>query len=289
MVVQLENAFLKVVIRKKGAELQSIYSKKSQTEYMYQPDGIHWDKQSPLLFPFIGLLKEQEYRYQGQTYAMGKHGFAKNYAFRVVEQQPEQVVMELTQQDVLGEAYPFDFNLRVSYSLIGYKLRVDFEVCAGEQDLYFNLGGHPAFRMFLDEEGQFDDYQLHIETGHALERILLEGPYLSTKAPAPFPQHDISLKHELFVDDALIFPTNGATVLTLSSDKHAHKIRFAYDAFPYVGIWTMTNQAPFLCIEPWDGLPDTVDTTQELSEKKAIRHLPPFGLYHNYYEISLDE
>lgn len=289
MVVRLENSLLCVEIQEKGAELYSIYGKKSQMEYLYQPDGIHWDKQSPLLFPFIGRLKNQEYYYQGQTYKMGKHGFAKNYDFRVTEQKANTVVFELTSEDVVEESFPFEFKLQVLYSLEDNKVRVGFRVDAGKSELYFNIGGHPAFYIPVDSQGNFDEYRLKIECGHSLERLLLDGPYLSTQVPVAFPEQDFQLQHELFVDDALIFPTEGATVLTLYSPKNARIIRFSYEKFPYVGIWTMTNQAPFICIEPWDGLPDAMNSNQRLEDKQAIRYLQPYQLYQNSYEIEVSE
>ena len=37
----IENEYLKVGIKLFGAELTSVISKETNTEYMYQPDGIH--------------------------------------------------------------------------------------------------------------------------------------------------------------------------------------------------------------------------------------------------------
>ena len=60
----IENEYLKVGIKLFGAELTSVISKETNTEYMYQPDGIHWNKQSPILFPNIGAIRENSFVYE---------------------------------------------------------------------------------------------------------------------------------------------------------------------------------------------------------------------------------
>ena len=79
----IENEYLKVGIKLFGAELTSVVSKKTDTEYMYQPDGIHWNKQSPILFPNIGAIRENSFVYEGKTYPARKHGFARDYCFSI--------------------------------------------------------------------------------------------------------------------------------------------------------------------------------------------------------------
>jgi len=61
--ISLENKFLKVRVKLFGAELTSVFDKETHTEYMYQPDGIHWNKQSPILFPNIGAIRNNSFSY----------------------------------------------------------------------------------------------------------------------------------------------------------------------------------------------------------------------------------
>ena len=63
--ISLENKFLKVRVKLFGAELTSVFDKETHTEYMYQPDGIHWNKQSPILFPNIGAIRNNSFPTKG--------------------------------------------------------------------------------------------------------------------------------------------------------------------------------------------------------------------------------
>ena len=58
----------------------------------------------------------------------------------------------------------------------------------------------------------------------------------------------------------------------LVSDKSTHGLEFHFGEFPYLGIWAAKN-APFLCIEPWAGIADSVSTNQQLKDKEGIVHL----------------
>ena len=81
----LENEKLKVKILGKGAELRSIYGKENGLEYVWNADPKYWNRASPVLFPFIGNLKNKKYRHNGVEYAMGQHGFARDMEFTFVE------------------------------------------------------------------------------------------------------------------------------------------------------------------------------------------------------------
>ena len=73
----IENSFLSVSIEEKGAELTSIYSKAHNLEYMWDGDPAFWSKQSPVLFPIVGGLKNNTYFYHNRPYELPRHGFAR--------------------------------------------------------------------------------------------------------------------------------------------------------------------------------------------------------------------
>ena len=83
MQVVLENEALKVTINSFGAELASIWGKATDTEYLWNADAKFWKRTAPVLFPFVGSLKNKEYHYEGKTYSMGQHGFARDMEFAV--------------------------------------------------------------------------------------------------------------------------------------------------------------------------------------------------------------
>ena len=82
----IENAQLRVSIHELGAELTSIFSKDLQLEYLWQGDPAFWSKQSPVLFPIVGAVKDNTYFYHNRPYQLPRHGFAREKSFSVVRE-----------------------------------------------------------------------------------------------------------------------------------------------------------------------------------------------------------
>ena len=54
---------------------------------------------------------------------------------------------------------------------------------------------------------------------------------------------------------------------------------FSYPGFPYLGFWHKPKtEAPYLCIEPWHGLPSDEGVVDDLDTKHDMVRLPA-GLY----------
>ena len=81
----LENENLKLVISTFGAEIQQIINKKNEKDYLWNGDKAFWGRRAPVLFPFVGAVKNKEYEYDGKKYAMGQHGFARDMEFELIE------------------------------------------------------------------------------------------------------------------------------------------------------------------------------------------------------------
>src|SRR5690606_24747465 len=93
--LHLENSELCVLFFQKGAELRSIYDKLTERELLWQADPAYWAKSSPLLFPIVGALKGDEYIYEGKTYNLSRHGFARDNEFNIVYADNSQIIFEL--------------------------------------------------------------------------------------------------------------------------------------------------------------------------------------------------
>ena len=76
---------------------------------------------------------------------------------------------------------------------------------------------------------------------------------------------NLALVHDLFENDALVFETKGLNAYAIRSEKSSHSVTLSYKDMPYVGIWSpYPKEAPFVCIEPWCGIADTVYSSGEL-------------------------
>ncbi|HYH14076.1 MAG TPA: aldose 1-epimerase family protein, partial [Flavisolibacter sp.] len=65
----------------------------------------------------------------------------------------------------------------------------------------------------------------------------------------------------------------------IQSGKTPHGLRFSFPHFPYLGLWAAPG-ADFVCIEPWCGIADSVDTNQQLTDKEGIVSLSPNEDFH---------
>ena len=56
--------------------------------------------------------------------------------------------------------------------------------------------------------------------------------------------------------------------MIFKSDKGKRGLKFSFEGFPYMGIWT--KPGPFICIEPWYGIADFEDSEGKLETKEGI-------------------
>ena len=80
----LENNNLIIQVKDIGAELCRIFSKKDNTEYLWNGDSKYWGRHSPILFPIVGRLKDNETIIDNSLYKMNQHGFARDMNFELV-------------------------------------------------------------------------------------------------------------------------------------------------------------------------------------------------------------
>lgn len=271
----IENEILRVSIKSKGAELDSIYNKKTGLEYMWNADPAFWAKKSPILFPIVGTLRRDTYYYEGNPFSLSRHGFAREMDFAVAGKNKDTVSFLLESNDDTIAKYPFTFQFAITYTLISDQLKVTYQVTnKGNREMFFSVGGHPAFKLPLTSDTTYSDYYLEFnKTENTGRWPISKDGLIETKTEALFDnERKLPLKKELFYNDALVFKQLNSDKVSLLSDKIAHGLEFDFTGFPYLGIWAAKN-ADFICIEPWCGIADNVDTDQQLINKEGINKL----------------
>lgn len=277
MAFTLENDELRVSLRAEGAELTSLQYLPLELEYLWQADPGVWGRHAPVLFPFVGRLKDDAYRFQGKSYAMGQHGFARDCTFDLVRQTQDAIWWELTDAAETRQRYPFAFRLRIGYELSGLTLRVNYEVHNPDEaaPLHFSIGAHPGFRVPLQPEVEtYDDYHLRFEQAetqptHRLQGGLFDG---STE-PMLVQTRKLPLSHELFADDALVFHELESSWVELRSLVTGAGLRLHSPGWPSYGIWAKP-EGNFVCLEPWYGHADHLEVSGALTKKPGILSLP---------------
>ena len=276
MQYELENDCLKIEISQRGAELMSIIGKSDGYQYLWQGDPLIWGKRAPLLFPIIGHLNHGKYRYQGREYAMGLHGFASKMDFSLCQVGENSITFSLSHDNTTLNQYPFEFRLLVTYTLQKSMLTTAYWVeNTGDQILWFSIGGHPGFNCSLNPEGR-KNVRLVFEKVETISRFVNESGYL-TGREAPFlkDQNVMDIASLDFDGKTKVYPLkslrSASVALEDRGDGKTVTIRFA--GFPYLGIWSPSNQAPFVCIEPWYGITATAGVDDELDKKQGIQEL----------------
>jgi galactose mutarotase-like enzyme len=82
----------------------------------------------------------------------------------------------------------------------------------------------------------------------------------------------LPLKQSLFYTDAIVLKHIKSNEIKLCTEKDEHDIKFKFDGFPYFGIWAAVD-APFVCLEPWCGIADSIHSDQQLVNKEGINKL----------------
>lgn len=275
--VVVSNGVLSAAISPQGAELKSI--RMGDVEYMWQetqdrPSGI-----ATVLFPICGGLYQGRYTFEGREYTLPGHGFARRSPFRF-ERSPDGTgaVFTLESDAATRAMYPFDFSLAVAFRLEGATLSVEATVRnTGAATLPFAYGGHPGFNVPLGGDGAFEDWFLEFAPGANPDAFEFgEGGLVNGRKHA-LPLVDgnrLPLRHGLFNGNGLFLDRSGGEV-TLRSETSARSVTVRYPDMPNVGFWHASGEAPFLCIEPWGGLPSTDGVPDDFATRPNMVRLAP--------------
>jgi galactose mutarotase-like enzyme len=285
----IENQELKVGIHPKGAEIQSLFHKLHELEYMWDGDPAFWGKHSPLLFPIVGTLKGNTYYFGGKAYSLPRHGFARDREFTVETQRADAITFLLQSDEQTRAVYPFEFELRVGYRLVSNKVATTYQIRnPSSEPMYFSIGGHPAFRVPLIPGTEYTDYYLEFDGVEETPRWPISKDGLIERKPIPLLEDTavLPLRKELFAKDALVLKHPISAGVTLRSGGTDRRLRMDFPGFPFLGIWAALN-ADFVCIEPWCGIADSVDSDQQLVDKEGINLLEGGGVFQRTWTASL--
>ncbi len=287
-VYELKNDFLTVKAKDFGGELISIVKNETGAQYLWNSDPAYWKRSAPILFPFVGSLKDGRYTHDGKEYAMGQHGFARDMTFTCKEQTDSCIWFSLRANEQTLLKYPFRFALELGYRLTGSSVKVYWRVVNEDNNtMYFSIGGHPAFMCPLDGQGAQTDYYLLFDTprniyyGKLNENGLLAERNIELETSGGV----MPIDAHLFDKDALVIEEEQTKTISLAGpDKKAY-LTVKFDT-PLVGIWSPAGkQAPFICIEPWCGRCDACDFKGSLKDRQYGNHLEPGEVFEQEYEI----
>ena len=279
-------------VQLRGAQMAS-YRTPEGREIIWQADPAVWAQHAPVLFPVCGSVKNERIRIAGQEYPLVKHGFTRNPDFRVVRQGEDFVELVLEPTEESRPQYPFDFAFHVIYTLQPHGYRTTFLVeNRSDRVMPFCAGGHPGFICPMEEGAAFEDYDLVfpekedgwnalapgggcIDGGETLECLRDEGR--------------IPLTHDWFDPrDALILTHVKSRSVCLVNRNTGRGLRFDFPKMEVLAVWSKPGaKADYVCLEPWHGMPDTVDATGNFEDKPFVTLLEPGKAWQGSFEVTL--
>ena len=283
-IISISSNSLTASIDTMGAQLMSL--RKGESEYLWQGDSNWWPRRAPILFPIVGVLKDSKAESAEGTISLARHGLARLNQFEVVEQSPSSVTLQLKSTEETLKSYPYDFELKLIFSVAGDTLTQSYKVTnPANVVLPFTLGAHPAFNIPIPgvEAASLDQYYLLFTrswtsygpsiTDEGLcdyatpQRLVVDSDTL------PLSWDLIDREKTITLEDV---PDRRITLAAnMEASSEAHGIQMEFDGFDYLGIWSAAPGCPFVALEPWCGIADTVDTDGIFEHKPGIICLDP--------------
>ncbi|MEW8955352.1 aldose 1-epimerase family protein [Clostridium sp.] len=274
------NNVLNVEVKSYGAELSKIL--KDETEYLWQGNENYWTGQAPILFPIVGKLKSG---------VMPQHGFGRRSEFSIVEERNDFLSFKLNYNEDTLKVYPYKFSLVISYELIDNSIKVTYNVeNLDNKTIYFSIGAHPAFNVPLLPNEKMEDYYIKLEKKENADLYPITKDGFICKDTTEFLKDSdiIPLSSDLFINDALIFNNLESKTISILNNKNSKKVTMDFEGFPWFGIWSKNNSAPFVCLEPWFGHADFEDFNGEFKEKDGLIVLEENKTFTASYTITID-
>jgi galactose mutarotase-like enzyme len=278
----VEGPGLDLAVRRRGAEAVSLAWK----DPVRGPVGLlwrdgrdddperFWKSHAPILFPIVGGLHGHASRCTtGEAVRFpGLHGFVRKRDLALVQAGPDgdgfTLRYRLLPDAGTREMYPWDFAFEAAYTLRERRLGVALSVTnADGRAMPFQVGWHPGFAQPL-VPGAGEKAACVLEIPAGIDRLgndancFLDG----TRWPVPggpFPRTEKELDATYMLDASAVAPEDRA--VTLRDPDGGLALRVAFPGFPHLGLWSDAD-APFLCIEPWQGMDDSV--VQEPFDRK---------------------
>ena len=287
----IRNSQISIQVSPHGAELCSIFA--NGKEYLWQADPAFWKRHSPVLFPIVGSVWENEYRVGKAVYSLTQHGFARDMEFTLISEKIDELRYRLLSNQETLAKYPYPFCLEIGYRIHNKQIEVIWEVKnTGEKEMFFQIGAHPAFYWPDFEEATQERGYFGFNKKDNLKYILISEKGCadsSTEYPLVLTDGLLPLDTHTFDKDALIIENSQVKTVTLYNKEQKAYLSLHFTT-PVVGLWSPPGKnAPFICIEPWYGRCDQAHYTGEYKDKDWMQHLQAGETFKGGYIIEINE
>lgn len=291
MIYTLENSNIKITASEHGGEIHSLTSKKDGAEYLWNGNPEHWKYHAPTLFPIIGKLMDSKYTVDGQVYEMVPHGLARTAEFETVSIKEDAITFELKYTEESLKIYPYKFSLLITYTLQHNGVKITYDVVnLDNKEIYFSIGGHPAFMCPIEEGESLEDYYLEFNKVEEVSAYGVNSDVYLTHDTVKFFENEntLPLSTELFAKGLIMFDDLKSNKITIKSAKSKKALSVDFEGFPYLCLWAPEKGAPFICIEPWYGHPEYEDFKGEFKDREGTVSLKVGEKFNCSYKLIVE-
>jgi len=282
--ITLKNEILTVIISEYGAELQSV--KSENKEFLWQGNPDVWSGRAPILFPICGELKNNTYTVDGKSFELPRHGFARKSEFTAEQINQKEAVFTLFSNEETKKTYPFDFVLKIKYTLCDNAIEITNTIENKSNGMmYFSIGSHEgydcpegvgAYKVVFEKPEVLDAYPL-------VNNLLAKEPVRILDGKTELP-----LSKEMFANDALVFKKVNSRKVSMQALDSSRTVTVEFPDCDFLLLWTKPS-GEYLCIEPWCGVADSVDSDGVLAHKEGILCLETGQKKEIFHRISFSE
>jgi galactose mutarotase-like enzyme len=230
---------------------------------------------NPVLFPFCARTFDRgDINFwrdaSGVRRPMPIHGIARQGEFKVTSLDVRGFTARFVPGDEARACYPFDYEFTVTYRFGPFGLACEFTLAnLGTGPLPWSAGHHFYFTVPWSEGATRNDYLIRIPAGQHLKQSsagqLIPGPEVGLEEPLSSPAL-IDTFHLGLRRNEIVFGEKGrpgdVTVRVGTESIPPPEATFT--------TWTLADDSPFFCVEPWMGPPNSPET-------KIGLHLVPPG------------
>ncbi|MFP3156296.1 aldose 1-epimerase family protein [Lachnospiraceae bacterium ZAX-1] len=293
MKYELKNEDLALGIDSLGAEMIYLTSSRTEQNYLWNRDEKFWKRSSPILFPSVGTMRNQQYSYQKKVYSMPQHGFARDMEFDCISENAEEIWFQTEANAKTREYYPFEFKLKIGYRLEKNDVTVMWTVVNDDDKdtLYFSIGAHPAFACPLKDGEKQSEYSVWMNArndGVLFSHINKDALMYNYKNELHLSKGRHPLAEGFFDEGAYIIEDYQVSQVSLVNPENKPYVTVSFDA-PLFGLWSPEKKnAPFVCIEPWYGRCDRATYDGPLQTREWGNKLAPGKEFKRQYTITID-
>jgi len=259
-------------VASRGGELKAY--KLNGKDVLWYGDENYWAGSSPLLFPFCSGLKDGTVRFEGKPYSMGKHGFIRFMEFTPDVIEEDRIELSVQYNEETLAQYPYKFKVTVIHQISEEGFSSHFEVTnLDNRPMPYCIGGHPGFCT-----GNVEDWRLEMpeDEGATLYRVNENGlatPHCTDerKMTAQFDLH-----YSDFEKDAFLLIEPKSKYVRLVNRQSGEGVEMDIIDFNIFAVWTIYKEgSPYVCLEPWNGMPAYEDETGNFEDKPYAVILEP--------------